>query len=517
METLTPTMLLILDGWGIAPEGPGNAARLADTPFLDSILAHPSCTSIDASGRAVGLPAGYMGNSEVGHMNLGAGRIVNQDMTVIDLALEKGELPSNPVISRMLEAAKTSGGSVHYMGLLSDGGVHSHIEHLKGLLAAAKDKGVPAVVHAFMDGRDTSPTSGVSFIEDLLEYMRNLGHGVLGTMTGRYYAMDRDSHWERNILAWNALVHGDGIKTDDPVAELKAAYAAGETDEFLKPRIVMDAKGRTQSIRDNDSLFFFNFRADRARQLTRAFWQKDFSGFDRGKTPSLAAFASFTAYDSQIPVPAAFTKTDLSKSMGEVVSDLGLRQLRIAETEKYAHVTYFFSCGKEDEFPREVRRLIPSPREVATYDEKPEMSVYAVADAVLEEWRSGKYSFVVCNFANPDMVGHTGIIPAAIKAMEAVNACAEKVITEVLASGGRVVVTADHGNIEEMLDKNGNTQTAHTTNKVPLAVLDNGPVKTLRQGGKLGDVAPTILRLWGVAIPSEMTGESLLDETTEGK
>ena len=512
MKTLTPTVLLILDGWGLAPAGPGNAASLAHTPTLDAILAHPSRTAIEASGRAVGLPSGYMGNSEVGHMNLGAGRIVNQDMTLIDMAMEEGKFSTNPAISQVLDAAKSSDGKVHLIGLLSDGGVHSHIHHVKGLLEVAKEKEVPAVLHAFMDGRDTSPTSGVSFINDILAFMKKIEHGSLSTMIGRYYAMDRDKHWERNILAWNALVHGEGEDVTNPVEALENAYAAGETDEFLKPRIMARNGEKPLVIEDGDSLFFFNFRADRARQLTRAFWEKDFSGFDRGHVPALSAFATFTPYDSQIPVPAAFSKPDLSKSMGEIVSDMGLSQLRIAETEKYAHVTYFFSCGREDEFPGETRRLIPSPRDVATYDLKPEMSVAQVAGTMIEEWKSGKYSFVVCNFANPDMVGHTGVIPAAIKACEAVDANAAKVIETVLASGGRIVITADHGNIEEMLDKAGNPMTAHTTNKVALTVMDNGPVKKLRDGGKLGDVAPTILRLWGLDVPPEMTGKSLLVE-----
>lgn len=508
MKKLTPTILLILDGWGLAPAGPGNAALLAHTPTLDKVLAHPSRTSIEASGRAVGLPSGYMGNSEVGHMNLGAGRIVYQDMTLIDVALERGEFSSNPVIAETLAATRAAGGALHFMGLLSNGGVHSHIDHLKGLLDSAKSAGVPAYLHAFTDGRDTAPTSGAGFVREILSYMEKIGHGKLATITGRYYAMDRDKHWERNILAWNAIVHGEGQKTDDPVAALEAAYKAGETDEFFKPRIVVDG-GVTHTVSDNDGLFFFNFRADRARQLTQAFYQKDFSGFDRGKTPKLACFATLTPYDSEIPLPAAFEKPEIFNSMGEVVSNLGMKQLRIAETEKYAHVTYFFSCGRETLFPGEERRLVPSPREVATYDKKPEMSARQVTDTLLAEWKTGMYDFVVCNLANPDMVGHTGVIPAGIKACETVDACVKDIIAAVLAADGRILITADHGNVEEMLTPDGKPMTAHTTNKVALAVLDNGPVKKLRQGGKLGDVSPTILDLWGVTKPEEMTGESL--------
>lgn len=511
MRKYTPTILLILDGWGLAPAGPGNAASLANTPTLDKVLAHPSRTAIEASGRAVGLPAGYMGNSEVGHMNLGAGRIVYQDMTLIDVALEKGEFAVNKVIAETLSRTKSAGGGIHFMGLLSDGGVHSHINHLKGLIDVAKEAGVPAFVHAFLDGRDTSPTSGAEFVAEILGHMKKTGHGKLATITGRYYAMDRDKHWERNVLAWNALVHGEGEKTGDPVAAVEAAYKTGETDEFFKPRIVLDGAA-VHSVRDNDGLFFFNFRADRARQITQAFYQKDFSGFDRGQPPKLASFATLTPYDAAIPVPAAFTKPVIAHSMGEVVSNRGMKQLRIAETEKYAHVTYFFSCGRETEFPGEDRRLIPSPRDVATYDLKPEMSAREVTDALLAAWKSGAYDFVVCNLANPDMVGHTGVISAGIKACEAVDACAKDIIDAVLAADGRVLITADHGNIEEMLTEDGKPMTAHTTNKVALAVMDNGPVKKLKAGGKLGDVSPTILHLWDIPKPEEMTGESLWEE-----
>lgn len=506
MSTYTPTVLLILDGWGLAPAGPGNAAGLAEAPTLNRVLDHPSRVAIEASGRAVGLPAGYMGNSEVGHMNLGAGRIVYQDMTLIDLALERNEFPANPAIAEVLQQAKLSGGGVHFMGLLSNGGVHSHIEHLKGLLDAAKKADVPAFVHAFMDGRDTSPTSGAGFVKELLDYMKAIKHGVLATMIGRYYAMDRDKHWERNILAWNALTHDEGERVDDPVKALENAYAAGETDEFLKPRIVEGSRG----VHDGDGLFFFNFRADRARQLTAAFYDQNFSGFERGKTPKLAAFATFTPYDSAIPLPAAFTKPNLANSMGEVVSQHGMRQLRIAETEKYAHVTYFFSCGRESEFPGETRRLVPSPRDVATYDCKPEMSAHEVTRVFIEEWNSSGYDFVVCNLANPDMVGHTGVIFAAVKAVETVDACAKQIIDAVLARNGRILITADHGNVEEMLASDGAPMTAHTTNKVALAVLDaDGETKKLRSGGKLADVCPTILHFWGIDQPEEMSGQSL--------
>ena len=512
MNKLTPTLLLILDGWGIAKPGPCNATSLANIPAITKFLAHPSRTNIAASGRDVGLPAGYIGNSEVGHMNLGAGRVVYQDMTLIDIAHEKGEFFTNTAIAGTLAKTKASGGSLHFMGLLSDAGVHSHINHLKGLLEVAKQAGVPAFVHAFMDGRDTSPTSGAAFVKELLDFMEKIGHGKLASMTGRYYAMDRDKHWERTVTAWNTLVHGQGQKTTNPIRELEIAYAANETDEFFKPRILC-ADASPVTITDGDGLFFFNFRADRARQLTYAFYADNFTEFDRGAKPKLSAFATLTPYDSSIPLPAAFEKPSLDNTMSEFVSSLGLKQLRIAETEKYAHVTYFFSCGHENESPGEERRLIPSPRDVDTYDLKPQMSAEQVADTFIKEWKTGKYTFAVCNFANPDMVGHTGVMPACIKACETVDVCAQRVIETVLSSGGRVLMTADHGNIEEILTLDGKPQTAHTTNSVPLVVLDNDPPRKLKNGGKLGDVAPTILDLWGLEKPGEMTGESLLEKS----
>jgi 2,3-bisphosphoglycerate-independent phosphoglycerate mutase len=328
-------------------------------------------------------------------------------------------------------------------------------------------------------------------------------------MTGRYYAMDRDTHWERNEFAWNALVHGQGEHVGDPEQALAAAYAAGETDEFLKPRILQDAHGNAHVIADRDVVFFFNFRADRARQLSRLFVDASFAEFNRGKCPALAGFAAFTHYDNSLPIPAAFEKPNLDHCMGEVISNMGLRQLRIAETEKYAHVTYFYNCGREDPFANEDRLLIPSPRDVATYDQKPRMSAAEVTDALLRAWEDGGYAFIVCNLANPDMVGHTGILPAAIEACETVDACTARILEAVRRKKGRLVLTADHGNVEEMLTPDGKPHTAHTTNKVALAVLDDGPVKKLKKGGKLGDVAPTILHLWGVSPPEEMTGVSL--------
>jgi 2,3-bisphosphoglycerate-independent phosphoglycerate mutase len=398
------------------------------------------------------------------------------------------------------------------MGLLSDGGVHSHIEHLFALLELAKKKGVPAYVHAFMDGRDTSPTSGVGYVEQLLEKMRELGHGRLASLTGRYYAMDRDKRWERVKEAWELLAHGRGLTVEDPAAALRAAYAAGETDEFIKPRLVAH-QGEKHFIHDNDALFFFNFRADRAREISACFFEEKFYAFERGERPALSAFASLTQYDERMAIPAAFGPEEIRMVLGEVVSNLGLSQLRIAETEKYAHVTYFFNGGREEAFAGEERKLVPSPRDVATYDLKPEMSARAVKDAFIAAWLEKRYPFVVCNFANPDMVGHTGVIPAAVKALETVDECVAAIWELARREGCRLIITADHGNAEEMLTAGGKPMTAHSLNKVAFVVLEEGQdhqTWRLAPAGKLGDIAPTILNLWGLDIPPEMTGNSLM-------
>lgn len=506
---ITPTLLLILDGWGQAPAGPGNAVSLARTPNIDALMALPSRTGLLCSGRAVGLPDGYMGNSEVGHMNMGAGRVVYQDMTRIDVALEDGGFNDNPVIRACLEAVKAGGGTLHLLGLLSDGGVHSHIRHLYALLALAEAAGAPVAVQAFMDGRDTAPDSGIGFMRELVEKLGPMAR--VGGVYGRYYAMDRDKRWDRTKIAWDALVNGQGTFFSDPVAAVQAAYDAGETDEFISPRLVAAQGQNPATIKDGDAVFFFNFRADRARQLSRCLFDDGFSEFDRAKRPRLAAFATMTAYESDFPMPAAFLRQDLAKGLGQIVSENGFAQLRIAETEKYAHVTYFFNGGLENPFPGEERRLIPSPRDVATYDLKPRMSVHEVTDTLLREWHSGAYTLVVCNFANLDMVGHTGIIPAAVQACEAVDACVGRVVEAVRAKGGRLLLTADHGNAEEMLAADGHPQTAHSKNPVALILMDEDAPRRLKNG-KLGDIAPTILRLWGLPIPAEMTGISLLEE-----
>ncbi|HBW16854.1 MAG TPA: 2,3-bisphosphoglycerate-independent phosphoglycerate mutase [Desulfovibrio sp.] len=510
--SLKPTLLLILDGWGKAPAGPGNAVTLAGMPHLSSLLRQAGGTELACSGRAVGLPEGFMGNSEVGHMNIGAGRVVYQDMTRIDIAVERGELASNPALTGLFEAVRATGGRVHLMGLLSDGGVHSHIAHVEALALAARDAGVEVVVHAFLDGRDTAPTSGVGYVKRLASFLESNRAGRIGSLVGRYYAMDRDKRWDRNLLAWAMLTRGEGAPADDPVGAVEAAYAAGETDEFVKPRVVVEGGSAIGTIRDGDGVFFFNFRADRARQLSHMFVDGTFEHGDRGHVPSLAGFATMTSYDPALGLPVAFDKQPLDGTLGEVVANQGLRQLRIAETEKYAHVTYFLNCGREEPFPGEERRLLPSPRDVATYDLKPEMSAEAVTDTLLEEWAGGGYTLAVCNLANLDMVGHTGVIPAAVRACETVDACVGRIADAVLASGGRLVITADHGNAEELLDESGNPQTAHSMNRVPFTVVEQGRVHTFREGGVLGDIAPTILGLWGVPASAGMTGTSLITE-----
>ncbi|WP_418765711.1 2,3-bisphosphoglycerate-independent phosphoglycerate mutase [Mailhella sp.] len=506
MPALKPILFLILDGYGLAPAGPGNAASIARTPTLDRLFSMPEMGRLDASGRQVGLPSGFIGNSEVGHLNIGAGRIVYQDMTRIDMAVESGELFRNPVLLDMCERVRARKGRIHFCGLLSDGGVHSHIRHLFALLELAQREGIPALVHAFLDGRDTPPCSGVDYIAQLEPVLKKTG-ARLADMVGRFYAMDRDKRWERVEQAWNMLVHGQGQRVSDATQALRDAYAEGETDEFLKPRILLDPSESV--IRDGDGVFCFNFRADRGRELVRALTDPDFTGFDRGAMPDMAAVASMTSYEASLTAPVAFTKDNLHKTMGELVSSMGLRQLRIAETEKYAHVTYFFSGGREIPFENEDRILVESPRDVATYDLKPQMSAEEVTDKLIAAWNSGKYDFVVCNLANPDMVGHTGVLEAAVKACETVDACVTRIEKAVLDRDGILCITADHGNVEKMIDEEGRPQTAHTLNQTPLLIVEKGKSHPVADG-KLGDIMPTLLTLWGVPVPAEMTGNNLL-------
>jgi 2,3-bisphosphoglycerate-independent phosphoglycerate mutase len=504
VNAVTPTLLLILDGLGIAPAGPGNALSLSATPYIDAILAKYPHTQLACSGREVGLPAGFMGNSEVGHMNIGAGRVVYQDMTRIDMAIEDGSFAKNVVLLDLCAQAKAGSGRLHLMGLLSDGGVHSHQNHIHALVALAKAKGVREIlVHAFLDGRDTPPSSGLGYVQALEAKLKEIGAGRIATVTGRYYAMDRDKHYERNEPAYLALACGQGTPAASACSAVKDAYAAGETDEFVKPRIVDGVDGKFD---DGDALFFFNFRADRARQISRAFFEKDFREFLRPLCPKLSRFATMTRYESSSPLPAAFEPQSLDGFLGQAVSRMGLRQLRIAETEKYAHVTYFLNCGVEEPMPGEERVLIPSPREVATYDLKPEMSAREVTAALLEK-RHG-FDLCVCNLANLDMVGHTGVIPAAIKACQTVDECVGRLVESFLSDGGQVFLTADHGNAEEMLDAQGGPQTAHSTNPVPFVHINPKGGRALRPG-RLGDIAPTLLASWGAAQPQAMSGQSL--------
>jgi 2,3-bisphosphoglycerate-independent phosphoglycerate mutase len=509
MTRPTPTLLLILDGWGQAPAGPGNAVSLARTPNLDKLLAERPKALLRCSGRAVGLPHGFMGNSEVGHMNIGAGRVVYQDMTRIDLAIEEGRFADNAALTDLFAKTRAAGGRLHLMGLVSDGGVHSHQNHLYALLESAKAHGVTDVfVHCFLDGRDTPPDSGQRYVEALAAKMAGIGVGRIATLMGRYYAMDRDKRYERNEIAWQGLVLGKGEAVSDPLDAVRRAYASGQTDEFVTPRIVQENGQPVGCLRHGDGVFFFNFRADRARQITRALCDPQFTEFARPGLPRLAGFATMTQYEQAFPLPAAFPPESIEECLGEVVARAGLRQLRIAETEKYAHVTYFLNCGREEPFAGEDRVLIPSPRDVATYDLRPGMSAELVTQTLLSKW--GEYDLAVCNLANLDMVGHTGVIPAVIEACEVVDACVGRLVERVLATGGRVLLTADHGNAEEMIDKNGGPQTAHSTNPVALVYVEQGAGAATVAPGVLGDIAPTILELWGLPRPAAMTGKPLV-------
>lgn len=500
------TLLLILDGYGLAEPGKGNAAKLAHTPYLDTLLADANLARLDASGEAVGLPAGFIGNSEVGHLNIGAGRVVLQDMKAVDAAIEDGSFFHNGALTELFERTKSRGGRIHLMGLLSDGGVHSHINHVKALLKLGQMYGVSVYLHAFTDGRDTSPTSGVRYVREILASMQEYG-GKLASICGRFYAMDRDKRWERVERAWNLLADGEGGQADNAAAYLEHSYAQGKTDEFIEPCLFLPKE--EAAVQDKDGIFFFNFRADRARELVHAFLDADFSGFARKRVPQVL-LASMTAYEAELPLPVAFGKDVLKNTLGEWVAECGLKQLRIAETEKYAHVTYFFSGGREEAFAGEDRILVNSPKSVATYDLKPEMSAFEVTEKLTAAIQSGVYDFIVCNLANPDMVGHTGNIEAAVKACEAVNTCVSAIVEAAFAQDMYVCLTADHGNVEEMLDGNGKPQTAHSMNKVPFLLMNKNGTICVRKEGKLGDIAPTLLALWGQRQPEEMNGSSLL-------
>ena len=499
-----PTTLIIMDGFGLRKETDGNAVAAAATPVLDRLFAENAWTELQASGRWVGLPDGQMGNSEVGHTNIGGGRVVFQDLPRISRAIETGEFFKNPAYNKAMDDCLEKGSNLHLYGLLSSGGVHSTVEHLWALLQMAKDKGLDRVyIHAFLDGRDVSPTSGKDFVAQCVEKCRKIGVGKIATVMGRYYAMDRDKRWDRVEQAYDAMVYGEGSASDpDPVHAVRESYAGGVTDEFVEP-VVCDAEG---SISDNDSVIFFNFRPDRARELTRALVDPEFSGFTRQLFP--LTFVCTTEYDASMPnVEVAFPRQSVVNGLGEYLSRMGMTQLRIAETEKYAHVTFFFNGGVETVFPGEDRCLIPSPK-VATYDLQPEMSAPAVCEECVKRIESGAYDVIVLNFANCDMVGHTGVFDAAVKAVETVDTCVGKVVEATRRQGGIAMVTADHGNAEVMKQADGSPMTAHTTNPVPFILVGAG--SELRQGGCLADIAPTILDVLGLNQPEEMTGKTLI-------
>lgn len=512
-QTRKPLMLMILDGWGYREEKEGNAILAARTPNLNNLQKkYPSCF-LEASGEAVGLPEGQMGNSEVGHLNIGAGRIVYQDLTRINVSIRNGDFFENPAFLNAISNVKSHNSSLHLMGLVSYGGVHSHMTHLQALIRLAQKKGVERVyIHAFLDGRDVPPKAALEDIKELTAFCKENGNAKIATVSGRYYAMDRDKRWERTKIAYDALTLGVApFKVSNPVDAVFEAYERGETDEFVKPTVVIDSRGEPEAtIKDNDSIIFFNFRPDRARQLTWAFLNKEFDGFHREVTPQVY-YVCMAQYDETLDLPLAYPPEELENVLGEVLSKHGLLQLRIAETEKYAHVTFFLNGGVEKCYEGEDRCLIPSPK-IATYDLKPEMSAYEVTDEVIKRIRSGKYDVIILNFANMDMVGHTGIFEAAVDAVEAVDACVGRIVETLIDVGGVAFVTADHGNAEQMENsKTGEPHTAHTSNPVRCIYLGNGEVKTLKNG-KLCDLAPTILELLEIKKPIEMKGESLITE-----
>ncbi len=506
-------LLLVMDGFGINEKKEGNAIALAKKPNLDQLFANYPHTVLGASGLDVGLPEGQMGNSEVGHLNFGAGRIVYQEITRIDKAIQDGSFFENKVLIEAMNKARENNSALHLMGLVSDGGVHSSLNHLYALLKLAREKGLEKLcVHAFMDGRDTSPFAGKDYIRELLGKFKEYGVGSLSTIVGRYYAMDRDKRWERVEKAYRAMVYGEGKLSSDPVKAVEESYQDEVTDEFIKPIVVTkDGNPLSGRIKEKDVGIFFNFRADRARELSHVLSERDFKSFDKGNNLTIH-LVNMTQYDEKLKNPVAFPPNKLKNILPEVLSKLGLKQLRIAETEKYAHVTFFFNGGKETPFEGEERILVHSPK-VPTYDLKPEMSAYEVTDKVVEAIESKKYDFILLNYANPDMVGHTGILDAAIKAIEAVDTCVGKVVDAVRNAGGTTMVTADHGNAEQMVDYyNGEPFTAHTTDLVPFILVKDGFEGKLRPRGILADIAPSILYLMGIPKPAEMDGENLILE-----
>lgn len=502
-----PTVLMILDGYGLSDQTEGNAIAQAKTPAMDSILAKYPHTKGNASGMAVGLPNGQMGNSEVGHTNMGAGRIVYQMLVKITKDIEDGKFFNNEALLKAVENCKKNDSSLHLMGLLSPGGVHSHMEHLYGLLELAKRNGIEKVyIHAYLDGRDVPPSSAAEYMEEAVAKMKKIGVGSVATIAGRFYAMDRDNIWEREEKAYAALVYGEGVEETDPVQAIRNSYANDVTDEFMLPTVV-DKNGM---IKENDSVIFFNFRPDRARQLTRIFVDPDFNGFERRNGYFPVTFVCMAQYDAEMPnVLVAYPPEELTMTFGEYLSKNGKTQLRLAETQKYAHVTFFFNGGEEKQFEGEDRILVDSPK-IATFDMKPEMSAYEVSDNLVDAIKSDKYDVIIVNFANPDMVGHTGIMEAAIKAIEAVDECVGRAVEALLEVDGQMFICADHGNAEKLIDEDGSPFTAHTTNEVPFIIVNYDENYGLREGGCLADIVPTLIEMMGMEQPAEMTGESLL-------
>ncbi|MBS1272354.1 MAG: 2,3-bisphosphoglycerate-independent phosphoglycerate mutase [Candidatus Marinimicrobia bacterium] len=503
-------ILIILDGFGLRDEPEGNAIKNSGIPNISKLMQEYPLVPISGSGEDVGLPDGIMGNSEVGHMNIGAGRVIPQDVVRISKAALKGELAKNELLQQQFEYIKEHNSAWHLIGLLSDGQVHSYNKHVYALLRAAKESGVEDVyVHCFMDGRDTSPTNGVKYLRELQEQMDDIGVGEIASVVGRYFAMDRDNRWDRTEKAYRLLVYGEGNEATNPIQAVKGSYEEGITDEFLKPIVVMDGEQPVATVKEHDAIFGFNYRADRMRQITKAFTLEHFEPFDRKEME--ISYATMTQYDEEFDLPVAFPPIRTEKVLGEIIAEEGLKQLRISETEKYAHVTYFMNCGREEPFENEDRILFPSPQ-VSTYDLQPEMSSPELTERVLESIDNDKYSLIIMNFPNPDMVGHSGDIEATTKAVTTIDEYVGRIVQRMLNHDGIALITADHGNAEQLIDEHGGLHTAHTTNPVPFIVVDKKVKHTLREGGKLSDIAPTILKLMGIEQPEEMTGKSLVTD-----
>lgn len=514
MSNKQPVILVILDGWGINPRKEGNAIAQASTPNLDALAREFPISILSMSGMDVGLPEGQMGNSEVGHMILGAGRIVYQDLTLIHKDIDDGTFYGNKALLDALRATRTASGRLHLMGLLGDGGVHSHQRHMEGLIEMARREKVGSVfLHLFLDGRDTPPNSAEQFMLDLNEKLKAYPEVRVATVSGRYYAMDRDKRWDRTEKAYLCLTEGSGNRADSALEAIRQSYHQKITDEFVLPTVISGVVPEGL-IRGGDGVIFFNFRADRARQLTRALTEKNFTEFLRKRRLNLASFATMTQYDETFKVPVAYQPREIKKILGEVASRAGIRQLRIAETEKYAHVTYFFNGGEESKFPGEERILIPSPQDVPTYDLKPEMSAHQVTEALVKQLREQDLGLVIANYANADMVGHTGNFEAAVRACDVVDECIGKLVDAAMTKRGKIIITADHGNIEQLIDYDtGMPHTAHTTNPVPVILLDEERKKSRLNRGTAVDVAPTVLQLLGLPQPKEMTGRALIADS----